>query len=242
MHRASHQIGMIDNDPWPIPQLRRLPTLAAILLVGSAMAALAQTPYKSAEVVSTTNLAHPVRSIAYGIVVLDVSLDASGAVSKTRAFRDIASLTSPAKSAVQAWTFQPAIIEGHTGPSHMLVAFVFPPAASFPNYPQFIPLSPRPELNPKENFSYTSPGIVSVAYSEYPVNSVVSGSVVIQLTVGTDGNPSELRVIRDLVPCTSFALAAAQKWRFRPATFEGKPVSSKLAIDFVFQPPLSNSE
>jgi hypothetical protein len=223
-------------------QLRRVPALAAILLVSFALTALAQMPYRSAAVVSATDLVHPIRSVAYGIVVLDVSLDASGAVSKTRAMRDIASLTSPAKSAVQAWTFQPAVIEGHPGPSHMLMAFGFPPAASFPRYPEFKPLSPQAEPNPKENFSYTSPGIVSVAYAEYPVNSVASGSVVIQLTLGTDGNPSEVQVIRGLVPCTSFALAPAKKWRFQPAMFEGNPVSSKFAIDFVFQPPLSSSE
>jgi hypothetical protein len=40
-----------------------------------------------------------------------------------------------------------------------------------------------------------------------------------------------------MVPFTDFAIAALRKWQFRAATLNGKPVSSQLAIAYVFQTP-----
>lgn len=90
----------------------------------------------------------------------------------------------------------------------------------------------------ENNSEYVPAGIVSVAYPQYPINAVISGAVVIQVTVDKGGKIERLKTIRDLNPFTQFALSAARKWQFQAATLHGKPKISNAAIAFVFTPPL----
>jgi hypothetical protein len=213
----------------------RFGILLAIFLFGAAALTMAQAIYMAAEVAAADNFMPPWNSTASGIVVLDVSLDATGAVVGVYALRDLPPLTNSAKSAVQSWQFKPASAGSDPQPSDLLTIFVVPPAVSFPTYPHF------PSLPPKAGSisAYVLPGIVSASYAEYPVNSVVSGSVVIQVTVGANGKATAWHTVRALDPCTRFALEAAKKWRFRATALDGQPVASKIAIDFIFRPPLT---
>jgi len=204
------------------------------MLAGAAIL-LAQSPYRPAAVVSAGDLQPPANSIASGIAVLDLSLDATGTLSSVTIVRDLPPLTAAAQSAVASWKFRPSAPGSDAQPSDLLVAFVLPPNVSFPTYPKFAPLLPKA----RSRSHYVPPGVASVTYAQYPVNSVVSGSVVVQVTVGPDGNPRQWQVVRALDPCTPFALDAAKKWRFRPAILNGQPVASNVAIDFLFQPPVN---
>jgi outer membrane biosynthesis protein TonB len=213
----------------------RFGILLAIFLFGAAASTMAQAIYTAAEVAAADNFKPPWNSDASGIVVLNVKLDATGALVGVDVLRDLPPLTNSAKSAVQSWQFKPALVGSGPRPSDLLAVFVVPPPVSFPTYPHF------PSLPPKAGSisGYVLPGIVSASYAQYPVDSVVSGSVVIQVTVGADGNATAWQTVRALDPCTRFALEATKKWRFRAAALDGHPVSSKIAIDFVFQPPLT---
>jgi TonB family protein len=63
------------------------------------------------------------------------------------------------------------------------------------------------------------------------------GNVVVSLTVGKDGVPSDLKVEQASNPNLGRAcLTAAAKWRFKPGTIKGKPVRSRVSIPFKFQP------
>jgi TonB family protein len=63
------------------------------------------------------------------------------------------------------------------------------------------------------------------------------GNVVISLTVGKDGVPSDLKIDQASNPNLGRAcLTAAAKWRFKPGTIKGKPVRSRVLIPFKFQP------
>ncbi|ATC62752.1 hypothetical protein CMV30_01530 [Nibricoccus aquaticus] len=63
------------------------------------------------------------------------------------------------------------------------------------------------------------------------------GSVLISLTVGKDGVPSDLKVDQASNPNLGrVCLTAAAKWRFKPGTIKGKPVRSRVSIPFKFQP------
>ena len=211
-----------------------LKSVVPAMLVGAAIL-LAQSPYRPAAIVSAGELQLPANSIASGIAVLDLSLDATGALSSVTVLRDLPPLTAAAQSAVASWKFQPSAPGSDAQPSDLLVAFVLPPNVSFPTYPKFAPLVPKARSRSR----YVPPGIASVTYAQYPVNSVVSGSVTVQVTVGPDGHPQHWQIVRALEPCTPFALDAAKKWRFRPAILDGQPVASNVAIDFLFRPPLS---
>lgn len=193
----------------------------------------AQETYRPAEVTVAQGFEPPWNDITPGIGVLDVSLDGTGHPATVDVLREVPLLTNAAESAVQSWKFKPASVEGNQQASDLLVVFVLPPAAAFPTYPAFSPLSPK-----RAGVSrYVPPGIVSASYAEYPINSVVSASVVIQVAIDADGNAISWQPIRALDPFTRFALEAAKKWRFRPATLDDQPVRSNLVIDFIFQPP-----
>jgi TonB family protein len=63
------------------------------------------------------------------------------------------------------------------------------------------------------------------------------GSVLISLTVGKDGVPTDLKIDQASNPNLGrVCLTAAAKWRFKPGTIKGKPVRSRVSIPFKFQP------
>jgi TonB family protein len=85
------------------------------------------------QVTSGTFAIYPANSIASGAVVLDVTIDKKGAVTKVQVVRAVPSLTSQSIKAVKSWGFTPATHKGQPVTSRMVVAFVFPsPAAANP--------------------------------------------------------------------------------------------------------------
>jgi TonB family protein len=72
-----------------------------------------------------------------------------------------------------------------------------------------------------------------------------AGEVAIEITIGTDGIPKDLRVVKPLHPMLDrLALAAVGKLRYTPATLDGKPVevSQTLTIPIAPPPPAPKAE
>jgi hypothetical protein len=205
------------------------------MLACCSIQSLAQTPFKPAEVTSASDIPYPIQSIADGVVVLDVSLDGHGAVAGSTVVRDIPSLTSPAISSIQSWKFSPAYRQGKPEQSVIRVAFVFRPRAYLAAGPAFNPILSEGSSN-RADQSFIPPGIVAVSYPQYPINAAAPGTVVIQVAVGKSSAIRHLKVVLDLPPFTKLALSAVGKWRFQAATLDGKPVTSSLAIAFIFPP------
>lgn len=78
-------------------------------------------------VISTVEAIYPLQSVAWGTVVLEVSLDDRGGISDVRVVHGIASLTKPAVHSVRQWKFKPARLNGLPTSSKMAVAFSFVP-------------------------------------------------------------------------------------------------------------------
>lgn len=106
-----------------------LTCLVALLLT-------AQTPQKShpshaqfdpPSIISSAEAAYPLHSVAWGTVVLELSLDESGAIKDIRVVRGIPSLTDPAERSAREWKFRPAHFDGRPVPSKVGVAFSFVP-------------------------------------------------------------------------------------------------------------------
>ena len=208
-------------------------SLAIVLLVCCAVSALAQATFKLPEVTSAADITYPINSVADGVVVLDVSLDATGGNAGVNVLRDIPSLTAAATSSIPSWKFSPALLLGKPVPSVMRIAVVFRPRAYFAAGPAFTPVPSQGAQDPAHRID-ALPGITSAVYPQYPVNAIVPGTVVIQVTVGKTGAIEHTKLVRDVPPFSQFALNALNEWRFQAATHEGKPVPSTLAIAFVF--------
>jgi hypothetical protein len=114
--------------------------VAVAVLASCANPSLAQSRFKPAEISSTSEIQHPINSIASGVVILDVSLDDKGTVTGSTVVHDIPSLTSVATSSAQRWTFIPASTLGVPEASVMRIAFVFRPPSYSAGEPRFSPI------------------------------------------------------------------------------------------------------
>lgn len=68
----------------------------------------------------------------------------------------------------------------------------------------------------------------------------IGGKVILVLSVGPDGTPSEVRTERSSRrnALDSAAVAAVRTWRFKPATVGGKPVTARIRVPVSFTPPV----
>jgi TonB family protein len=183
----------------------------------------------------------PYEVVFDGFVVLDVSLDKRGEVIGTEAIRDPGSMVPAAITSVQTWKVRPGTLGNSAIPSEMTAAFVYRPrpngpAAALPPR-DFKPVLPHPHT---EGIDFVPAGIVSFAYPDYPANSVAWGSVIVQVTVNSEGRMENTEVLRGMAPFTDFAVDALRNWHFQAATLNSKPVSSQLPIAFIFQTPVSS--
>jgi TonB family protein len=190
---------------------------------------------KPAEVASVENAEYPPSTTAGGVVVLDLSLTEKGQLTETGALHDIPALTAAAAAAVQTWKFKPASATDMSIPSAMTVAFVYRPPVSIWNPPPFSAALP----NPSSSTNAAIPaGVLSVAYADYPPDSVASGAVIVQVALDTSGKIDDMKILRGMGDLNRFALAAAKDWKFQAAQFQGEAVKSNVVIAFVFAPPV----
>jgi len=61
------------------------------------------------------------------------------------------------------------------------------------------------------------------------------GAVIVQLLVGTDGVPSEVKVLSGPVDLRPMAIEHAKQWRFNPATLNGKPAPAYYKLELPFR-------
>jgi TonB family protein len=84
------------------------------------------------------------------------------------------------------------------------------------------------------------PRVISGPQPNYPQQARkghVAGPIVIWMVIDSDGRTRDIQVQRGISSeLDQAAVEAAEKWRFEPATKEGKPVSVRIAIQFDFQP------
>jgi TonB family protein len=81
---------------------------------------------------------------------------------------------------------------------------------------------PRPTYSP-------NPGYAREAGEAFP-----NAKVVLWLIVGGNGLPRDVKVARSVAPqIDQTAIDTVSKWRFRPATLDGKPVAVQINVEFI---------
>lgn len=63
-----------------------------------------------------------------------------------------------------------------------------------------------------------------------------AGTVNVSLTVGSDGEVSNVQVIQGMPGVTDQVVQAVRRWKFQPATVNGKPVESTYRVEIVVKP------
>jgi TonB family protein len=223
-------------------RLRRF-TASSFLIGCIAIAALAHAVFRAPHVMSVTDAYLPYEVVFDGFVVLDLSLDKRGEIIGTETLRDPGAIAPAAVTSVRTWKISPGVLGSAPIPSEMTAVFVYRPRPNGPAVPlppkDFKTVLPHPGPRTDEAIDYVPTGIASVAYPEYPADTAAWGSVIVQVTVNSEGRIESTEVLHGTAPFTDFAIEALRNWRFRAATLHSKGVSSQLAIAFIFQPPLS---
>jgi TonB family protein len=76
-------------------------------------------------------------------------------------------------------------------------------------------------------------------YSSQAQKAHFQGVCTLYLIVGTDGRPTNIRVLSSLgMGLDEEAIKAVKKWRFKPAMRDGKPAAAEIAVQVAFH--LSN--
>jgi TonB family protein len=214
--------------------------LLAILSVTPVRSGAGKIPeYAPPDVLSASNIAYPLNTQATGAVSLLLSLGSNAQIQNMQPLRDTPPLTSAVQDSVQLWTFRPATHKGNPVPSEIsltVIFNVFNPAGGAAY--QSLVLAPAQPANP-DAAQFTPPQINLASFAKYPANSVAQGTVVLDVTIGSSGQPKQIRVINDVPTLTQQAISAIKTWKFNAATFKGQPTPAPIIIAFVFQRNMS---
>lgn len=88
-----------------------------------------------------------------------------------------------------------------------------------------------------ESLRFDPPGVVSAVPAIYPLTSVATGTVVLEVDLDDTGTITGVRVVQGIPSLTESAERSIRQWKFQPARLNGEPVQSKMAVAFSFVPP-----
>jgi outer membrane biosynthesis protein TonB len=220
---------------------RLMSGIGAMALALSPAVAEAQNGGKfvAPKVLSAGEIAYPMSSGSTGMVTLQVNLDGNANVQNVLVVRDVPPLTSAAQTAVQGWSYAAAKQNGNGVASSLRVTAVFNPFN-----PSGVAL-PSPDLGPAENGGsapYIPAQVTSARYATYPPNSVASGTVVLDVKIGSGGGIKKVSVVQGVAALTGPATIAVKAWSFSAATRNGKAVESHTVVAFVFASPAAGTQ
>jgi TonB family protein len=212
--------------------------LLLTLLPAWALANEAKEPphFVPASVNTAGDIPYPASSLDAGVVTLSVDLDKTGRVIAVTILRDIATVSGPAAAAVRSWRYTPATRDGKPVESTLTINIVYDPGFLGADN---IPLPPPSQVQPistKEQAFYP-PQLNAATFAPYPAKAKAQGAVVLNVTLDTNGNASQVATLRDVPPLTASATGALKSWNFSAATYEGNPIQSHMVVAFVFRSP-----
>ena len=180
-----------------------------------------------------------VRSVEVGggEVLLEVSVDRTGAVSGIKPLRETASFTERMTQAVRSWHFKPSekeIPEARRkpgGPVTELVATKVLVAGVFSRPAVIGPTLGEP-IRDVATASADIPFPASLPTATYPPGKTSAGVVLVEVQVDAKGGVSDAKVLVSSPGFDSVALNSARQWRFRPARGVNAPAVVYIVFGF----------
>jgi TonB family protein len=83
-----------------------------------------------------------------------------------------------------------------------------------------------------ERLKYVAP-----VYPQAAIAGQVSGTVIIEATIGKDGSVTDAHVLRSIAQLDQAALNAVKQWKYTPTTLNGVPVPVIMTVTVAFTPP-----
>jgi hypothetical protein len=215
-----------------------LAILASVAISSSQGQSNSPPVFHSAEVVSARGVPIPFNSVATGIVELRATIGKSGKVKEVKVVRELASVTDQSIQSVKSWIFKPATLNGNPVASLVTIAVVFCPY----NGPGPISLAPIEARSETNAAAVSLPNVpVEVAAAHFPRDfnaRQTSGTVVLQVAIGPNGQQGLVKVIKDILPMTDAAREAIKDWKFAPASIGDRKIQSNIVLAFAYRTPL----
>lgn len=212
------------------------------------------TELPAAHPISTVNPKYPKearKQKRQGAVVLHVKIGADGKVQDLSVVSGNPDFAAAAAQAVKKWRFQPYLVDGRpTGAEQSVtVNFTLPSDAPPPDSSQ---IQSDDEFNKEVDARVsagsllrvvTGPGVtppkavhtIDPDYSQEARDARVQGTVLLRMILEADGVPGEIHVSRSMGHgLDEKAIEAVRRWKFEPATKDGKPVAVVINIDVAF--------
>jgi protein TonB len=104
-----------------------------------------------------------------------------------------------------------------------------PPVAPAPEPPPAV-VRPGGEVQPPTKIHDATPGYPAIAQA-----ARVQGVVIIEATIGVDGEVVGARVLRSVPLLDEAALQAVRQWRYTPTRLNGAPVAVIMTVTVNFQ-------
>lgn len=214
--------------------------LGFLLVLGSLSAVSAkktEAKYTPPDVATAAYINYPINSVASGVVVVAVQLDAAGQIKGTEVLRDIPSLTAPVLLAVHNWTFKPAMLRGKAVDSTMIVNIAYNPSDYRVGGTNNPALGKELRVLAPDAGGFLPPKLLGASWAAYPLNSVVQGSVILDARISPIGHVIHVVSVWNVQALTSPSLDAAKNWTFEPAMLNGASIAANAVIAYVFRPP-----
>ena len=183
----------------------------------------------------------PPNVVAGGEVLVEVTVNTSGAVSRAVLLRSTPPYGQMVLDAVKRWRFAPAHAtdaDGHDQAveASVLVAAVYRPPTV--NNGPTVGTAPLDVSKP----SSSSPYPVTMAHPVHPVQALSPGVVLLEVSIDESGITRAIRTIRSSPGLDGAARDAVAQWQFRGASFGGSSVRSVAFVVVGFpQPILANA-
>jgi TonB family protein len=159
-----------------------------------------------------------------GTVTIEALIGEDGHIRSTKLLKGLGfGLDEVALSSVQGWTLSPATRNGLpvSAGAQLDVAFSLRSANAVRMGPGMLPPTVQQKVDPQ--------------YTDEARRAKLSGTVVLQAVVRSDGTVDVLRVVRGLpLGLTDSAIQAINEWQFRPGQKDGQNADIALSIEVNF--------
>ncbi len=95
---------------------------------------------------------------------------------------------------------------------------------------QMDPVRPGGQVKAPTRVRYAAP-----VYPAIAIGARISGTVVIEAVIGTDGSVRDARIVRSIPLLDDAALTAVRQWRYTPTTLNGIPVPVVMTVRVRFE-------
>jgi TonB family protein len=168
-----------------------------------------------------------------GYAILEIQVSADGRVTRAVELGGVSAIAELMREHVAGWRFEPARSQSNepVASTVLVVAVNRAPALAASIAP--LPKAPRPAEASSE-----LPFPERMAMPLLPPQARFPGVVLLEVTVGEDGEVASAEVAGPSDNFDGVALDTIESWKFAPATRNGTAVAARAYVLFSFRPPL----